>query len=114
VLAADLLRPHVRPELYHVIRAHWHFELRYTSAFVEGERADARERFRHRPWYDLAARFADEWDQASFDPEYDTPPLGHFEGCVREVFGRYRTSDDPVWKRLLRPPYRQVRHVLGI
>jgi predicted HD phosphohydrolase len=113
-LAAALLWPHVRPEVYHVIRSHWHFELRYTASFVEGDDGDARERFRRRPWHDLAARFADEWDQASFDPDYDTPPLSHFEDRVREVFSRRRNAADQTWKRLLRRPYRQVRHLIGI
>jgi predicted HD phosphohydrolase len=113
VLAANLLWPHVRPEVYHVIRAHWHFELRYTSAFIDADTADARKRFRHRPWHDLAARFADEWDQASFDPAFDTPPLNHFEGRVRDVFGQYRNTTDPVWKQILRAPYRQMRQVVG-
>jgi predicted HD phosphohydrolase len=36
--------------------------------------------------FELAARFADDWDQTSFDPDYDTLPLEHFEPAVREVF----------------------------
>ena len=36
--------------------------------------------------FELAAQFADEWDQTSFDPDYDTLPLAHFEPKVREVF----------------------------
>jgi len=36
----------------------------------------------------VAARFADEWDQVSFDPAYDTLPLEHFLPMVREIFGR--------------------------
>ena len=38
------------------------------------------------PWFDLAAQFADEWDQTAFDPDYDTLPLEHFEPLVRERF----------------------------
>jgi predicted HD phosphohydrolase len=38
------------------------------------------------PWYALAEQFADEWDQNSFDPDYPTKPLSHFEPMVREVF----------------------------
>ena len=40
------------------------------------------------PAYELAERFADEWDQTAFDPAYDTLPLEHFEPMVREVFTR--------------------------
>ena len=40
------------------------------------------------PCYELAERFADDWDQNAFDPDYPTLPLEHFEPLVREVFGR--------------------------
>jgi predicted HD phosphohydrolase len=36
--------------------------------------------------WDLASQFADDWDQTSFDPDYDTLPLEHFEDKVRQVF----------------------------
>ena len=38
-----------------------------------------------------AEQFADDWDQVSFDPDYPTKPLAHFEPMVREVFGSLRT-----------------------
>lgn len=37
------------------------------------------------PWYDLAVRFSSEWDQCSFEPDYDTLPLEHFEVRVGKV-----------------------------
>ena len=37
---------------------------------------DAREQYRGEPWFDLAARFADDWDQTSFDPDYPTEDAG--------------------------------------
>jgi predicted HD phosphohydrolase len=49
---------------------------------------DAREQYRAEPWFALAEQFADDWDQTSFDPDYPTKPLSHFEPMVREVFGR--------------------------
>ncbi len=36
----------------------------------------------------LAERFADEWDQVAFDPDYDSESLEHFEPLVREVFAQ--------------------------
>ena len=38
--------------------------------------------------FELAAKFADEWDQKAFDPHYDTLPLEHFEARLREVFAK--------------------------
>jgi hypothetical protein len=52
---------------------------------------DAREKHRDtltpEEWA-LAEQFADEWDQAAFDPDYDTLPLEHFEPKIRKVFGQ--------------------------
>jgi predicted HD phosphohydrolase len=46
-----------------------------------------RDRYRGEPWYELAEQFADRWDQNSFDPDYPTEPLSHFEPKVRAIFG---------------------------
>ena len=40
---------------------------------------NAREKHAGGEWYALAEKFADEWDQVAFDPNYDTLPLEHFE-----------------------------------
>lgn len=84
-IAAEMLRPFVRDDVYHAIRVHQDFQGKHYYHHFGGD-PDARDRHRHEPWYDLAARFADEWDQAAFDPDYDTLPLEHFEPLVRSVF----------------------------
>ena len=48
---------------------------------------DARAQYEGESLYDLTANFADNYDQNSFDPDYDTLPLEHFEDRVRLVFG---------------------------
>ena len=57
-----------------------------------GQDPDARNKYVGQSWYTLAEQFADEWDQTSFDPDYPTKPLSHFEPMVREVFGSLHTS----------------------
>jgi predicted HD phosphohydrolase len=84
-IAAEMLRPFVREEVYHAIRAHQDFQGKHYYEHFGGD-PDAREKYRDEPWFDLAAQFADEWDQIAFDPEYDTLPLEHFEPKVRAVF----------------------------
>ncbi len=81
-IAAAIIRPYVRPEVYNVIRAHQDFQGRHYYHHFGGD-PDARAKYAGEPWYDLAARFADEWDQVAFDPDYDTLPLEHFEPLVR-------------------------------
>ena len=89
MIAAEILKPYVRREVYDMIRVHQDFQGRHYYAHFGGD-PDARET--HRDELDettwaLAERFADEWDQIAFDPDYDTLPLEHFEPLVRKVFG---------------------------
>jgi predicted HD phosphohydrolase len=88
-IAAEILRPYVRSEVYHVIRTHQDFQGRHYYHHFGGN-PDAREQYRGEPWFGLGERFADEWDQKAFDPAYDTLPLEHFEPMVRDVFGATR------------------------
>jgi predicted HD phosphohydrolase len=88
-IAAEILKPYVRREVYEMIRVHQDFQGRHYYAHFGGD-PDAREK--HRDTLDaetfaLAERFADDWDQTAFDPDYDTLPLEHFEERVRKVFG---------------------------
>ncbi len=84
-IAAEMLRPYVRDEVYHAIRVHQDFQGRHYYGHFGGD-TDAREQYRDEPWFALAARFADDWDQVAFDPDYDTLPVEHFEAKVRAVF----------------------------
>lgn len=85
-IAAEILRPYVRPDVTSTILAHQDFQGRHYYAHFDLD-ANARDQYRGEPWYDMAEQFADEWDQVSFDPDYPTEPLSHFEPLVREVFG---------------------------
>ena len=40
------------------------------------------------PWYQDAVDFCHRWDQAAFDPEYESLPLEFFEPMVRRLFAR--------------------------
>jgi predicted HD phosphohydrolase len=89
-IAAEILKPYVRPAVYSMILAHQDFQGRHYYAHFGGD-PNAREKHRANfdaEVFDLAERFADEWDQTSFDPDYPTQPLEHFEPMVREVFAR--------------------------
>jgi predicted HD phosphohydrolase len=88
-IAAEILRPYVREEIVEVILAHQDFQGRHYYHHFGGD-PDARDRYRDEPWFSLAATFADEFDQNSFDPDYETLPLSHFEPLVRQVFAKPR------------------------
>jgi predicted HD phosphohydrolase len=89
-IAAEILRPYVSADTYHMIRAHQDFQGRHYYEYL-GQDPDARDRYEGEPWYGLAEQFADEWDQTSFDPDYPTKPLSHFEPLVRQVFATPRS-----------------------
>ncbi len=89
-IAAEILRPYVGGDTYHMIQAHQDFQGRHNYEYL-GQDPDAREQYQGEPWYGLAQQFADEWDQTSFDPAYPTKPLSHFEPLVRRLFATPRS-----------------------
>jgi len=88
-IAAAIIKPYVRDDVYEVIRAHQDFQGRHYYHHFGGD-PNARDKYEGAPWFALAAQFADEWDQIAFDPDYDTLPLEHFEPLVREQMARGR------------------------
>lgn len=86
-IAASILEPYVRPEVHFMISAHQDFQGKHYYAHF-GMDSNAREKYRDNPAFELAAKFADEWDQKAFDPSYDTLPLEHFEARLRDVFAK--------------------------
>ena len=83
--AASLLKPYVREEVHWVIAHHGLFQMAYYAHHL-GKDPHARERYRDHPYYDSCVRFCEQWDQASFDPDFPTQPLSHFEPLVTEIF----------------------------
>jgi predicted HD phosphohydrolase len=81
-IAAAIIKPYVRPDVHAVIRAHQDFQGRHYYHHFGGD-PNARAQYEGAPWFDLAAQFADDWDQIAFDPDYDTLKLDHFVPLVR-------------------------------
>ena len=91
--SAEVIRPFVRWDVAWVVEHHGIFQM-LCYAHHYGWDRNARERFRDHPCFDSCAEFCERWDQSSFDPDYDTLPLEHFEPMVREVFGRKAYDPD--------------------
>jgi predicted HD phosphohydrolase len=89
-IAAEILRPYVDEDTYRMIEAHQDFQGKHYYEYL-GQDPNARDKYVGATWYGLAEQFADEWDQISFDPDYPTKPLSHFEPLVRQVFATPRT-----------------------
>jgi predicted HD phosphohydrolase len=83
--AAEIIRPYVRPEITWIIAQHGIFQS-YYYAHHYGRDRHAREALRGHEWFTPCAAFCENWDQASFDPDYDTLPLAHFAPLIERIF----------------------------
>lgn len=86
-LAASIIRPYVRAEVTWVIEMHGLFQMQFYAHHLD-EPNDQHLRHKDHPWFESCQRFCEIWDQASFDPAYESKPLEYFEPMVREVFTR--------------------------
>jgi predicted HD phosphohydrolase len=86
-VAADLLAPFVSEKNEWIVRHHGVFQGYYYFHHY-GQDRDARDRYRDHEYYDACVEFCARWDQVSFDPDYETLPLEHFEPLVRALFAR--------------------------
>ncbi len=86
-IGAEILKPYVSEETYQIIRTHQDFQGRHYYHLM-GKDPEARNQYKDEPWYEMAERFTDEWDQASFDANYETLPLSYFEPMIERVFAQ--------------------------
>ena len=93
-IAAEILKPYVSSEVYAVVRTHQDFQRAHYEAPM-GRDFDARRKYVNKPWFKLASQFSDEWDQTSFDPDYDTLSIEHFEPMIERIFGPTRNGVSP-------------------
>jgi predicted HD phosphohydrolase len=89
--AAEILRPFVRPQITWIVAQHGLFQNYYYAHHTGGDQ-HAREQFRGHAWFDSCAAFCENWDQSSFDPDYPTETLAHFEPLIAEIFKTKRYS----------------------
>ncbi len=87
-IAAEMLRPYVSDDTYRIVLTHQDFQGRHYFEHF-GKSSSLRDKHRSEPWFSLAERFTDEWDQAAFDPSYPVLPLEEFAPLVRQAFARY-------------------------
>ncbi|MBW2715720.1 MAG: HD domain-containing protein [Deltaproteobacteria bacterium] len=84
-LAAAILKPFVSEKNLWIVEHHATFQGYYFWHHMGADR-NTREKYRDHPYFDDAAEFCALYDQCSFDPEYDTLPIEHFEPMLRRVF----------------------------
>ncbi len=85
--SAEVIRPFVRWEVAWVVEHHGIFQMLYYADHYGWDK-NARDRFKDHPCFATCAAFCERWDQSSFDPDYPSRSLEHFEPMLREVFAR--------------------------
>jgi predicted HD phosphohydrolase len=90
-VAAEILKPYVSSDAYHIVRTHQDFQGRHFYAHF-GLDPNLREQYRSEAWFGLAEQFTDEWDQAAFDPAYPVLPLEEFEPLIKQYFSQFLVS----------------------
>jgi predicted HD phosphohydrolase len=83
-IAAEMIRPYVRDDVYNTIKYHQDFQGRHYYHHF-GKSRELRDQYRDEPWFGLCEQFTDDWDQQAFDPDRETYPLEHFEPLVRKL-----------------------------
>ena len=86
-LAAAIIRPYVRREVTWIIEHHGVFQMYYYGDAM-GVDKNAREIYRGHQWFDSCEKFCERWDQISFDPDYTSYQIAHFEPMIQEIFSR--------------------------
>lgn len=86
-VAAAVLRPYISDRNYWIVKHHGLFQ-EFYFAHHYGRDRNARDVHRDHPHYDATVRFCEQYDQNSFDPDYDWEALGFFEPMVERVLAR--------------------------
>ncbi|OGS49496.1 MAG: phosphohydrolase, partial [Erythrobacter sp. RIFCSPHIGHO2_12_FULL_63_10] len=86
-VAASIIKPFVSEELHWICQNHGHFQGYYYFHYLGMDR-ESREQFRGSPHFDACAEFCEKYDQAAFDPDYESESLEFFEPMVRRVMAR--------------------------
>ena len=86
-VAASIIKPFVSEELHWICQNHGAFQGYYYFHFLGMDR-NTRDQFRGHPHYEACREFCEKYDQAAFDPDYESEPLEFFEPMVRRVMAR--------------------------
>jgi len=90
-IAAAILKPFVSEANHWMVEKHGLFQGYYFFHYLGMDR-NVREQFRGHPNFDRTAEFCEKYDQAAFDPNYESMPLSAFEPMAMKLFSAPRSS----------------------
>jgi predicted HD phosphohydrolase len=83
-IIAETLKPVVSEGTYWLVQTHQDFQGRYFYDHI-GRDPNTFKKYEQHPMFELALQFS-AWDQAAFDPAYDTLPFSHFEHLIDQFW----------------------------
>ena len=86
-LAASVLKPFVSEKTRWIVEKHGLFQAYYYNHYYNKNR-NLRDEYKGHKFYEDTINFCHKWDQASFDPNYNTIPLDDFIPLVGKIFSR--------------------------
>ena len=85
--AASILKPYVSEKTCWIVEKHGEFQMYYYAHHL-GKDRNLRDIYKNHKYYNDTLEFCENWDQASFDPNFKSLSLKDFEPIVRKVFSR--------------------------
>ena len=85
--AAAVLRPYVSKKTHWIIEKHGEFQMYYYAHHIGADR-NQRNKYKGHKYYQDTINFCENWDQKSFDPNYNSLKLEDFEPIVKKIFFR--------------------------
>ena len=90
-IAAAILKPFVSEQNHWMVANHGIFQGYYFFEHL-GLDKNMRDKFQGHPWYEYTAQFCHLYDQAAFDPDYESESLDFFRPMVERVFEKPKQS----------------------
>jgi len=85
--AATILKPYVSEKTHWIIEKHDEFQMYYYAHHL-GKNRNLRDKYKDHKYYKDTMIFCENWDQASFDPNFKSLILKDFNPLVKKVFSR--------------------------
>ncbi len=85
--AAAILKPYVSERTHWIIEKHGEFQMFYYAHHVGGNK-NKRDKYKNHKYYQDTIDFCENYDQNSFDPNYQSLPLEFFKPVIKKIFSR--------------------------
>ena len=85
--AAAILKPYVSEKTHWIVEKHGEFQMYYYAHHI-GKNRNLRDKYKDHKYYKDTLDFCENWDQASFDPNFKSLALDDFSPLVRKIFSR--------------------------